>query len=291
MKINKRRLLFSSTILILIIIFLVNIIIKNTGNKETILVQLSPQSSRQMMGYILKTYNGKLIIIDGGTVDDTQNLIHKINENGGKVDYWFITHAHDDHAGAFNEIVNKTNIEIKNIYVSLNDYSWYEEYEPTRIDFTKKLINTLNSEKIKNIVKETQINEKFNIENIKVEILGIKNPEITENPGNEQSMIIRFDTGKATLLILGDIGKEGSKKLISQQKDKLKSDIVQVSHHGQNGATKELYQIIKPKICLWPTTKWLWDNDSGEGERNRTMENFRYKKMDGRTKCTGKLHS
>lgn len=30
--------------------------------------------------------------------------------------------------------------------------------------------------------------------------------------------------------------------------------------------TEELYKIINPKICLWPTPQWLWDNNSGSGE-------------------------
>lgn len=53
-----------------------------------------------------------------------------------------------------------------------------------------------------------------------------------------------------------------------------------MSHHGQQGATKELYECINPKICLWPTTDWLWNNDDGNGIDSRTMENIRNKKMD-----------
>ena len=112
------------------------------------------------------------------------------------------------------------------------------------------------------------------IDNIEIEILGIKNPEITENSGNEQSMVIKFDTGKTTLLILGDTGIQSSEKLLNTQKDKLKSDIVQMAHHGQAGATKELYEEVKPTTCLWPTPEWLWNNDSGNGENTRPLENL-----------------
>ena len=38
-----------------------------------------------------------------------------------------------------------------------------------------------------------------------------------------------------------------------------------MAHHGQRGATEELYKLVNPEICLWPTTSWLWDNDVGEG--------------------------
>ncbi len=47
-----------------------------------------------------------------------------------------------------------------------------------------------------------------------------------------------------------------------------------MAHHGQAGATKQLYEAIAPKICLWPTPEWLWNNDAGNGKNTRTMENI-----------------
>lgn len=253
-------------IVIILFILILSGILFITLNNKTTLTQLSPQGKSQMMGYLIKTNNGKIVLIDGGIAEDTQNLIKNINENGGKVDYWFLTHAHNDHTEAFTKVIEETNIQIDNIYASLNEYSWYEENEPTRKEFSKKLIDILNSEKISDKVKEPKLNDKIQIDNLKVEVIGIKNPEITENPGNEQSMVLKINTGKNSLLILGDTGEKSSKKLLDTQKDKLKSDIVQMSHHGQAGATEELYKTVNPKICLWPCPEWLWDNDSGDGK-------------------------
>lgn len=275
---NKRNIKCIGLVLLITLIILVTsilIILNILNNKQyTELVQLSAQSSRQMMGYILKTKDGKMIIIDGGTIDDTQNLMKYIEKNNNKVDYWFITHAHDDHAGAFTQIVNNENIQIDNIYISLNDYEWYEENEPARAEFTKTLMETLKNEKIAKNVKEPILNEMLEIDNIKVEILEIKNPEFTENPGNEQSMVIKFDTGKTTFLVLGDTGEKSSEKLLLTQKEKLKSDIVQMAHHGQAGATEELYKQINPTICMWPTPEWLWNNDPGTGENTGIWKTF-----------------
>ena len=237
----------------------------NNFNNWTYITQLSNQGRRQMMSYFIKTNTGKIILIDSGTKEDANNLLNYIKANGNKVDYWFLTHAHDDHVGAFTKIVNETDIKINNIYVSVNEIEWYEKNEELRAEFTKEFINTLKSEKIRNIVKEPYVGQIINIDNLEIEILGIKNPEITENPGNEQSMVFTIDTGKTKILILGDTGEKSSKKLLKTQKEKLKSDIVQMSHHGQQGATKELYEVVNPRICLWPTPEWLWNNDIGEG--------------------------
>lgn len=274
MKNIKTRKIAFLIVLVIIIIFTLIGATKILPKRSIELTQLSEQGSRQMMGYLLKTDTGKLIIIDGGTVEDTNHLIDTINKKGGKVDYWFITHAHDDHAGAFTQIVNNTDIEVKHIYASLNEYEWYEKNEPERANFSKLLIDTLNKKELKNKVETVYLNEKIEIDEIKVEILGVRNPEIIENAGNEQSMVIKFDTGDTTLLILGDTGVKSSQKLLENQKEKLKSDIVQVAHHGQAGATEELYKAVNPKICLWPTTKWLWNNDVGNGEDTRTLENI-----------------
>ncbi len=262
---NKKKVLV--IILVLAVLFIISIIVYNIQNSRKIeLTQLSNHSKTQMMGYIIKTKNDKMIIIDGGLSADTENLMNYISKNNNKVDYWFLTHNHNDHVTAFTEIAKKENVEIDNIYVSLNEKEWYEEHEKARAEFSSYLIDLLNEENIKQKVKEPTLNEKIQIDGIEVEILGIRNPEIIENPGNEQSMVIKFNTGKQSLLILGDTGVKSSEKLLKNQKDKLKSDIVQMSHHGQLGATKELYKEVAPKICLWPTTDWLWDNDMGTGK-------------------------
>lgn len=283
---KKEKIVSILAIVLCIIAVIVSIV--RISNEHTIeLTQLSDHSTRQMMGYILKTKNNKIIVVDGGTIDDTENLIKQINKHGGKVDAWFLTHLHDDHLGAFSNIANDEQIQIEKIYCSFNDYSWYEENEPARAEFSKQILEILKQDNIKDKVEEVSLNQDINIDDIKIEILGIKNPEITENAGNEQSMVVKFDTGKTTFLVLGDTGIKSSEKLLNTQKEKLKSDIVQMAHHGQSGATKELYEQINPTICMWPTPEWLWNNDSGEGkgsgpwktlETRQWMEELKVKK-------------
>lgn len=272
---NAKKIIRISLLLAIVIVLtfvFINILI---NKKQITLTQLSPQTGTQMMGYVIRTKNDKLIVIDGGLIEDADNLMKYIEKNNNKVDYWFLTHNHNDHTGAFTEIVNNRNINIDNVYVSLNNKEWYEENEIGRAAFSEYLIETLDSEKLIGKVKSPNVNEKFEIDGIEVEILGIRNPEIIENPGNEQSMVIKFNTGKTNILILGDTGEKSSQKLLQNQKEKLKSDIVQMAHHGQAGATKELYEAVEPTTCLWPTPEWLWNNDAGNGMNTgpwKTME-------------------
>lgn len=218
------------------------------------------------MGYIMKTSTGKVIAIDGGLNEDEPNLIKHIQELGNKVDVWFITHPHEDHASAIIKVIEETDIPIEKIYYTMNDIEWYREYEPKRAEEAERFYNALQNERVKGKAEEVTLNQIINIDFIKCEILGVKNPEITNNGFNNSSMVIKMNLPKSSILFLGDTGEESGEKLLNTQKDKLKSDIVQVAHHGQGGAKESLYKEINPKICLWPTPEWLWNNDSGEGK-------------------------
>lgn len=260
---NKKKIFLT----VIILIILVGILeVWKLNLKTTTLEQLKNSGHSQMMGYIIKTDNDKIIVIDGGTSDDTENLLQKINEYTGKVDYWFITHPHQDHATAFIEIVNNYNIDIGKVYVTTEDEEWYNNYGDGRADECIRFLDTIKSEKISSKVEEVTLNEQIQIDNIKCEILGIKNPEIIKNAINNSSMVIKMETKKNSILFLGDTGVESGNKLLDNQKEKLKVNILQMAHHGQQGVSKEIYEYIKPKICLWPTPDWLWINDSGNGE-------------------------
>ena len=260
---NKKKIFLT----VIILIILVGILeVWKLNLKTTTLEQLKNSGHSQMMGYIIKTDNDKIIVIDGGTSDDTENLLQKINEYTGKVDYWFITHPHQDHATAFIEIVNNYNIDIGKVYVTTEDEEWYNNYGDGRADECIRFLDTIKSEKISSKVEEVTLNEQIQIDNIKCEILGIKNPEITKNAINNSSMVIKMETKKNSILFLGDTGVESGNKLLDNQKEKLKVNILQMAHHGQQGVSKEIYEYIKPKIFLWPTPDWLWINDSGNGE-------------------------
>lgn len=267
MKKNKILKYLLSTISVIFLILIGILIMFNIRYlNATQLTQLKNNSQSQMMGYVIKTKDDKLIVIDGGTQADTDNLITKIKKLGGAVDYWFVTHPHKDHAGAFIKIVNETDIKINHVYITINELSWYQKYEADRIEEVKKFYNAILNERIKENVEEVTLNQKIYIDNIECEILGIKNPEITTNAINNSSMVIKMFVNNKSILFLGDTGVESGEKLLKNQRNKLKADIVQAAHHGQNGVNKEIYEAINPKIVLWPTPDWLWNNDIGNGE-------------------------
>lgn len=265
-KVEKQ--LIYKIIIIIFVLLLVTGIVKILDYKNSIeLCQLKDNGTSQMMGYIITTKNNNTIVIDGGTQDDTENFVEQIKNKTGKVNYWFITHPHKDHASTLIDIVKNTDIEIDHIYVTLNDIEWYKKNDQNRFGEINDFFDILKNDKISQKVEEVELNQNIMIDNIRCQILGIKNPEIVTNATNNSSMVIKMQVNNKNIIFLGDSGKESSEKLLKiQSNEKLRADIVQVAHHGQNGGTEELYKIINPTICLWPTPEWLWNNDSGNGE-------------------------
>lgn len=218
-------------------------------------------------GYIITTANGELIIVDGGKEIDSELVLNYINELGdGTVDYWFVTHPHEDHVGALVELLNKDNIIVQNLCFSFNPLEWYEKYDERGYEAETKIINSLNNPKIKNKI-EAKKNQVINIDNIRCDIIRVANPEIINSDnGNESSMVFKFtatDINKS-MIFLGDSFKYASLELL-ETPNELKADVVQMAHHGQNGVTKEVYQAISPQICCFNAPEWLYNNDNGGG--------------------------
>ncbi len=253
-------------LLVLVTILCVALGFKTRYDNRIKIIQFEPQGPRQSMGYMLKTNKDKLIMIDGGTKLDKQHVSQKIKENGEEVEYWFITHAHDDHYGALNEILKENDdIKINNIIVSLNDEEWYKINDENRFEDIKEFLSILKREDIAPKVREAILREKISVDNLNFKILKLKSPEIVENAGNNQSMIIKVDNMFKSALFLGDLGVQGEEDFVNNNLDEIKVDAVQMAHHGQQGVGKETYEKINPKICMWPTPDWLWDNNNGNG--------------------------
>ena len=64
---------------------------------------------------------------------------------------------------------------------------------------------------------------------------------------------LRFDSGN-TVLFLGDNHPAINALLAKVYKDYLKSDVLQMAHHGLTGAEITSYRFIDPDVCLWSTS-------------------------------------
>ena len=222
-------------------------------------------SDCQMFGGVILTQN-KAIVIDGGTVDDTDQLVGFLKEHANShVDAWFFTHPHYDHIGCFAKIHReKPGITVDQIYhhfppaESLFPYSRTEEE-------TRQYQEIPHWEK-DYPVHTVSVGEVFTFDDVSVRVLRVFNPEITDGFVNNSSVVYRIESPKASILLLGDLDVSAENELMeSCPLPLLQADYTQMSHHGQWGVSRSFYEYIHPKRCIWPAPDWLWDNDAGDG--------------------------
>lgn len=238
--------------------------------------QLPNQTSTQMMSYVIKTIHGKVAVIDGGMTGDAPFLADFLKGLGNNVDAWIITHAHDDHFGALMAILKRPEaLRIGTVYGSLPNTAWVEQWgNDSEKESYRQFEQALDETGRK--VDVLSLGQELEFDGVHIIILGVKNPEITKNAINNSSLVLRTADTSKSVLFLGDLGAEGGEKLLkSPYASHLPSDYVQMAHHGQNGVSEEFYQRVRPSYCLWPTPKWLWENDHGGGKGSgpwRTLE-------------------
>lgn len=235
------------------------------------LLQVANRSTCMMNSYFIETPENKLVIMDGGYngPEDAEHLTSLIKEHGGVVDKWFITHAHSDHYGALSQILanDALDIKINELYYSFPDIEWLAKAEDPAV---KGLVEAFYNgvEKHRLNVKPFVKNDVIECGGMTFEILndidGYEN--ITHNPINNTSIVIMAHFPAKDVLFLSDAGVElGEAILADKGEEAVRCDIVQVAHHGQQGVNKRFYEAVQPKLCLFPTTDWIWNNDFGNG--------------------------
>lgn len=81
--------------------------------------QLPSQVNTIGNSYVIQTVNGRVIVMDGGSKEETSYLRGFISALGAEVEAWFISHPHDDHFEALLEILrDPQDIKINRIYHS-----------------------------------------------------------------------------------------------------------------------------------------------------------------------------
>lgn len=234
----------------------------NLGLGGGTLLQIANRSSHQMMSYLIDTPNGNVIMIDGGYCcnEDSNNLYKLLSDRGKCVDYWFITHAHSDHLGALLNLLEMDNfdIDIKHLCFHFPCREWLLKMEGAQIN--ERFFNAVNKHKI--TVVTPNAGDCFECGGVAVNVLN--------EPRNYQSypsinptsiiLLVKFPANK--VLFLGDFDVFGQDDYVKNfDVSKLKCDIVQMAHHGQQGVDRAFYEYIEPKICLYTAPKWLWENN------------------------------
>ena len=230
-----------------------------------------------MGGMIFKSKSGKIAVIDGGRAADTDRFLRILQKISGRevphVDAWLFSHLHCDHYGVYHKLCTdeKYNgvVTVDTFYCDL---------------LTEEFYTTLAKEKVTNgdliraamlspdsptgaAVKTVRKGDIIAVDEIEFEVIHVPDIAFADKMNmNDSSVVYKMTYDeKQSMMLLGDAEWVCSNDLVENCADKLKSDIVQVGHHGCGNVSAECYRLIDADAYIWPVGEKFWYSECGEG--------------------------
>ncbi len=226
------------------------------------------------MCYVLRLADGRFIVIDGGTgidafVDAIYTTLRDQAPDPTKIEIaaWIVTHSHGDHNGAFINFCGKyknavnismlmTNLPAESVAENAKDSGGKTAVNRTFTAYTEAFPRG-QVVKVHNGYSRT-------IGGAQIEVLYTHEDYITSartladtHLWNNTSLIFRINIAGQTLMFLGDSQVDSNTITANMYGDYLKSDIVQVAHHGGEGGTAQIYSLIDAPTALFTTSDEL----------------------------------
>lgn len=237
----------------------------NPGTDGWLITQFGDPTQTQEMCYVVTTETG-LVIIDGGYSYETPRLREIIGQYGNSVEAWIITHYHPDHIMAFLDISeDPQGIKIHHVYaVEQADLTLMEEKAPWD-DFS--MLGRFDALEIEGL-EYLHRGDRLDLMGMRMDVLSAYDSSLnskTDDLMNDGSMMFRLSGREESMLFCADVGVSLTGDLIDVYGESLKSDYVQMGHHGFGGLGEEFYRLVSPKAAFFDAPDWLMN---GEGDRN-----------------------
>lgn len=245
----RRRKIFLIILIIIVTAGCIYLGYRTRYQNRLIVTQLAGEGN----GYLVQTSKNNLIVIDGGTENDSVRLKQLIQEKGNSnVIAWFLTLPQSENSGALTKLINDTDITISNVYVSLNAKEWYENLrlEQTDLEEIENLIDVLYTDENRNKVIELQKRAQYKFDNLIITPLEIKDEQKLKNVTSNQNVILKLDNTFKNMIFLGNTGMEKGHYFRENNQDQFKCEGIQMSTNGLETANPEIFEEIKPKYVM-----------------------------------------
>lgn len=173
------------------------------------------------------------MLIDAGNNEDGVKLVNYLNElNVNNFDYVIATHAHEDHIGGMDDIINNFDVD--------------KFFMPDVLTTTKTFEDVLDALEDNDMTYNTfEENQGFSFGDANVKILYVGNDK---NDLNDTSIVMKITYYNNSFLFTGDISSEVEKKILNKD---LKSDVLKVAHHGSDySSTDKFLDLVDPKYAV-----------------------------------------
>lgn len=244
---------------------------KEAYDGQWLITQHGDVNGRQIMFYTMQDALGHLIVVDGGWRSDAGYVRKVIKSLGKHVDAWIITHPHQDHAGAFTRVCKRPGkITLGDIYaVDMADPKTCLQKAPwDEVKVYKKWLKL----DIPNL-HYVHAGDTFEACGLSFQVFNAYDDyvyDMTNDLLNDGSMMFKVTAKEESMLFCADVGKKMSDYLLETYGDALKSDYIQMGHHGNGGLKSDFYKSIGAKAAFFDAPDWLMLDKSG---RFTTMKN------------------
>lgn len=221
------------------------------ASSSWIVTQYSAGGTVGMFYSMVNQNDGIVILIDGGWAANADQVKQVIDKFGGYVDYWILTHYHEDHCGAFNALWPEYRDKIGTIYVTPLTWNEFEPYcndWDTPDTFKLFLQQTEGDERITPLHR----GDRFEINGLRFDVFNSWDKKvlpITTDIANNCSLVFKIQSKDISVLFFSDIGDMGQYLVDTFGAEALHADYVQAGHHGW-GIKMEVYDAIQPGEML-----------------------------------------
>ena len=253
---------------------------KKTNDSEMIVCDISNADWPGGMCIIYKLADGRFFIVDsgiGGLLSDGRNYMgsssgwiyatlakHAADPKNIEVAAWLITHVHSDHAGGLFDMAlgyygyrgSKHTVMPKEIkqYIKIDKLIYNSPDNLPDCNREHWVPEIIKQFKIKEVVK-AHPGQVFHFADLKFTVYGSLDLVVDQgNVGNTNhlSLCIKVDFNGKTALLMGDSEAKPAKQMAIIYKELLKSDILQLAHHGYGGTgANDVNSYCNPSMVLW----------------------------------------
>lgn len=233
------------------------------------------------MMFIIKLADNSLFLIDSGHERQSSkeamaaelNFMRKItntSENDKvKIRGWFFSHAHGDHVFGAHQFVTMYHdyIDVESVLFNFPAYGVVGGYDGGTFKM-KKAFNTYFPN-VNHVSLHT--GQRFSMQGVNFDVMCTHEDWVSTDGKttlggdmNTASTVLKITINGKSLMLLGDITK--SDQLEKMYGNELKSDMVQVAHHGYNRLTS-LYKAIGAKYAICPNSEENAGLNSGNKQK------------------------
>lgn len=248
---------------------------------------------------VLQLEDGSFVLIDGGLggstdtyTKDSTNLMNFLTANAPNGEKprltWIVTHIHTDHRQLMQKLLPtiKNKIVLELVAWNMPDFSTLSAYTPNwkESNPAKNYVESMNlvNTALKNSFPNAPIytfhtGEKLYLPGCEVEFLATQEDYYLNNFEwiNDTSAAFRITMQGKTVMVFGDCTANVNSKIMTAAFGSyIKSDIMQITHHGVGGGTLATFKAVDPDICLWSLNEDKFTSDErATGTTSRNPEN------------------